>query len=122
MYLIYGYESSKMLFLLSRDCHLLSYSNSRFHCHNTVAILDSLSMYTISSDSAPSISAILRLVHTHRATSHPIVIQIVDIFALQENKMAKSDVTQINQTQLSLTTLFSAFLFLLNSISTINDV
>ena len=33
-----------LLFTLSRQCFLLSYSNSRFHCHNTVAILDSLCM------------------------------------------------------------------------------
>ena len=32
------------MFILSQQCFLLSYSNSRFHCHNTVAILDSLMM------------------------------------------------------------------------------
>ena len=34
--------SSFLLFTLSWQCFLLSHSNSRFHCHNTVAILDSL--------------------------------------------------------------------------------
>ena len=32
------------MFILLQQCFLLSYSNSRFHCHNTVAILDSLMM------------------------------------------------------------------------------
>ena len=32
----------KLLFILSRDCHLLSYSNCCFHHRSTVTILDTL--------------------------------------------------------------------------------
>ena len=32
----------QLLFILSRDCHLLSYSNCCFHYRNTVTILDTL--------------------------------------------------------------------------------
>ena len=39
---IFTYNCRLLLFILLQQCFLLSYSNSRFHCHNTVAILDSL--------------------------------------------------------------------------------
>ena len=37
-----AWSTARLWFILSQQCFLLSYSNSRFHCHNTVAILDSL--------------------------------------------------------------------------------
>ena len=38
---------SFLLFTLLWQCFLLSHSNSRFHCHNTVAILDSLNLIDV---------------------------------------------------------------------------
>ena len=39
---IFTYNCRLLLFILLQQCFLLSYSHSRFHCHNTVVILDSL--------------------------------------------------------------------------------